>query len=210
LVSVPDFIFRVVLPLYGVLAFVGVWRCRSVVRRQTGHDPIVIAPLGKTRSAATRVEAWLELVFLLCASVAAADIGLNALAPDAVGRRLAVPLLRDFAPIGWTGLFLMTAGLVVCSVAMRDMGMSWRMGVDREHPGVLVTRGIYGRIRHPIYTGIMLVVCGAAAITADVLSIAVAAAALVGLPVQARLEEEFLAGRHGNMYAEYRQKTRRF
>ena len=82
--------------------------------------------------------------------------------------------------------------------------------MDRAHPGALVTGGIYGRVRHPIYTGVMLIVCGAAAVTGDLLAIAVAAAAVVGLPVQARLEEEFLAARHGDVYTEYRQRTRRF
>jgi protein-S-isoprenylcysteine O-methyltransferase Ste14 len=56
----------------------------------------------------------------------------------------------------------------------------------------------------------MLMACGQAMLTADVISIAVAAAALVGLPVQAHLEEEFLAGRYGATYTDYRERTRRF
>jgi protein-S-isoprenylcysteine O-methyltransferase Ste14 len=202
---VPEIIFRFVLPLYGVLVVVGLLVRRSLVRRQIGHDPIVIRPLRNTGTAS-----WLEQVLLMCAIVLVTDIVLNAVAPDAMSQRLAVPLLRGFAPAQWTGLFLMTAGLVVCGVAIGHMGTSWRMGVDREHPGDLVTRGIYRRVRHPIYTGVMFIVCGAAAVTADVLSIPVAAVTLVSLPVQARLEEEFLAGRHGEVYAEYRQNTRRF
>jgi len=202
---VPEIIFRVVLPLYGVLVVVGLLVRRSLVRRQIGHDPIVLRPLRNTGT-----PSWLEQVLLLCAIVLVTDIVLNAVAPDVVSQRLAVPLLRGFAPAQWTGLFLMTAGLVVCGVAIGHMGTSWRMGVDREHPGDLVTRGLYRRVRHPIYTAAMFVVCGAAAVTADVLSIPVAAATLVSLPVQARLEEEFLAGRHGEAYAEYRQNTRRF
>jgi len=202
---VPEIIFRFVLPLYGVLVVVGLLVRRSLVRRQIGHDPIVVRPLRNTGTAS-----WLEQVLLMCAIVLVTDIVLNAVAPDAMSQRLAVPLLRGFAPAQWTGLFLMTAGLVVCGVAIGHMGTSWRMGVDREHPGDLVTRGIYRRVRHPIYTGVMFIVCGAAAVTADVLSIPVAAVTLVSLPVQARLEEEFLAGRHGEVYAEYRQNTRRF
>jgi protein-S-isoprenylcysteine O-methyltransferase Ste14 len=202
---VPEIIFRFILPLYGVLVVVGLLVRRSLVRRQIGHDPIVLRPLRNTGTAS-----WLEQVLVVCAIVLITDIVLNAVAPDVVSQRLAVPLLRGFAPAQWSGLLLMTAGLVVCGVAIGHMGTSWRMGVDREHPGDLVTRGIYRRVRHPIYTGVMLIVCGAAAVTADALSIPVAAATLVALPVQARLEEEFLAGRHGEVYAEYRQNTRRF
>ena len=201
-----EIIFRFVLPLYAVLALTGLLVRRSLVRRRIGHDPVVIRPLSNAGTAAS----WLELVLVVATIVSLTDIALNAVVPDLVARRLAIPLLRDSAVAGWTGLFLMTAGLVVCIVAIGHMGTSWRMGVDREHPGDLVTRGIYGRVRHPIYSGVMLVVCGAAGVTGDVLSVAVAVAALVALPVQARLEEEFLAGRYGEVYSEYRQKTRRF
>ena len=189
-----------------MLALTGLLVRRSRVRRRIGHDPIVIRPLSNAGTAAS----WLELVLVVAAIVSVTDIALNALVPDLVASRLAIPLLRGFAAAEWTGLFLMTAGLVVCGVAIGHMGTSWRMGVDREHPGDLVTRGIYRRVRHPIYTGVMFIVCGAAAVTADVLSIPVAAATFVSLPVQARLEEEFLAGRYGEVYAEYRQNTRRF
>jgi protein-S-isoprenylcysteine O-methyltransferase Ste14 len=202
----PDIIFRLVLPLYGALSVLALLYHRARMRRQIGHDPVVIRPLRRSGALAT----WLELVFVIGALVSVVDVVVNALAPGVVRRGLAVPLLRESALMGWAGLSLMTAGLVVCSVAIRHMGTSWRMGVDREHPGALVTGGIYGRVRHPIYTGVMLIVCGAAAVTSDVLSIAVAAAAVVALPVQARLEEEFLAARHGDAYVEYRQRTRRF
>lgn len=202
----PETIFRVVLPLYAVLALGGLLVRRSLVRRRIGHDPVVIRPFRHSGAAAS----WLERVLVLAAIVSCLDIVLNAAAPAFVSSRLAVPLLRDLPVVGWTGLTLMMAGLLVCSVAIGHMGTSWRMGVDRDHPGDLVTRGIYHRVRHPIYSGLMLIVCGLAGVTADALSIAVAAAAFVGLPVQARLEEEFLAGRYGEVYAEYRQKTRRF
>jgi protein-S-isoprenylcysteine O-methyltransferase Ste14 len=202
----PDIIFRVVLPVYGALALAGLLYRRVRVHRQIGHDPVVMRPLRRTGSLA----GWLELAFVVCALVSAADIILNAVAPDVVSRRLAVPLLRESGPAGWLGLTLVTAGLVVCGVAIGQMGTSWRMGVDREHPGALVTAGIYARVRHPIYTGVLLIVGGMAAATADLLSIAVAAAAAVGLPAQARLEEEFLAARHGDAYVEYLRRTRRF
>lgn len=41
----PEIIFRFVLPLYAVLALVGLLVRRSLVRRRIGHDPIVIRPL---------------------------------------------------------------------------------------------------------------------------------------------------------------------
>ena len=119
----PDIIYRVVLPLYGVLAFLALLYHRSRIHRQIGHDPVVIRPLRRTGALAT----WLELVFAIGALALAVDIAINGIAPDFVRRGLAVPLLRESALVGWAGLLLMTAGLAVCSVAIRHMGTSWRM-----------------------------------------------------------------------------------
>lgn len=90
------------------------------------------------------------------------------------------------------------------------MGTSWRIGIDREKPGSLVIGGLFERMRHPIYAGMLLVVSGMVGVTGDLLSIAVAAAAWVGIPVQARLEEDFLLSVHGDEYRTYRARTGRF
>jgi protein-S-isoprenylcysteine O-methyltransferase Ste14 len=202
---VPDAIFRVVLPLYGGLALAGLAFRRIAVRRKTGVDPIVLRPhRGDT------LTAHLERAFALSAIALNADIVLNAVAPRFVADYLAVALLRQSEVAGWTGFGLMTAGLALVGIGIWGMGVSWRVGVDENNPGPLVTTGIYSRMRHPIYTGLLLLIGGQAALTADLLSIAVAAAAVVGLPVQARLEEEFLVSRYGKAYIEYEQRTRRF
>lgn len=62
-------------------------------------------------------------------------------------------------------------------------------------------------MRHPIYGGLPIADLGLVLVTADVLSIAVAATTALGLPVLARLEEEFLLGRYPGDYAADRQST---
>lgn len=47
-------------------------------------------------------------------------------------------------------------------------------------------------------------------VSGDLISIAVAGAAWVGIPVQARLEEEFLLSIHGDEYRIYLARTGRF
>ncbi len=90
------------------------------------------------------------------------------------------------------------------------MGASWRVGIDRDDPGPLVTGGLYSRIRHPIYAGMLLATSGLAATTGDVLSVIVAAGAWIAIPIEARLEEEFLLARHGEEYRRYLSTTGRF
>jgi protein-S-isoprenylcysteine O-methyltransferase Ste14 len=176
------------------------------VSRQIGRDPVVVRPLRVTDAP----HRYLESVLLVAGVILACDVLLNAIVPDAVAQRWAVPAIRQSMVFRWLGLASMTGGLFLCGVAVMQMGTSWRIGIDRETPGSLVSGGVFQKVRHPIYAGMLLVASGMALVTGDLISIAVAAAAWVGIPVQARLEEEFLLSRHGEEYRTYRARTGRF
>jgi protein-S-isoprenylcysteine O-methyltransferase Ste14 len=199
-------VFRIILPLYAVLAVFGILVNRSRVSRKIGRDPIVVRPL----RVADAPHRYLESVLLVGGAILASDVLLNAIVPDAVAERWSVPALRQSMVCRWLGLASMTGGLLLSAAAVTHMGASWRIGIDREKPGSLVVDGLFERVRHPIYAGMLLVVSGMAGVTGDLISIAVAAAAWVGIPVQARLEEEFLLSVHGDEYRSYRGRTGRF
>jgi protein-S-isoprenylcysteine O-methyltransferase Ste14 len=50
----------------------------------------------------------------------------------------------------------MLAGLLVTLPAQRAIGESWRIGVDPDERTELVTAGLFGRLRTPIFTGMLL------------------------------------------------------
>jgi protein-S-isoprenylcysteine O-methyltransferase Ste14 len=202
----PDWIFRVVLPLLWIWLIAGLSLNRFLVGRRIGRDPIVIQPTQPARSA----NAFLEKSLLVCGLLATLDVLWNALSPRTAADRIGIALLRESRAVGLAGLGLLAAGVAVASMAVRQMGVSWRMGIDRQGPGALVSTGLFGRVRHPIYTGSLLATAGLAAVTADMLSLAVAVSAFVGLPVQARLEEEFLSSRYPDQYPDYLRRTGRF
>jgi protein-S-isoprenylcysteine O-methyltransferase Ste14 len=199
-------VFSIILPLYAVLAVIGIAANRSRVSKQIGRDPVVVRP----RRGTDAPHRYLETVLLVGGGILVFDILLNAMVPDVVAQRWAVPAIRYSTACRWLGLAGMTGGLAVCFVAVTHMGTSWRIGIDRETPGSLVSGGVYQRVRHPIYSGMLLVVSGVALVTGDLISIAVAGAAWVGIPLQARLEEEFLLSRHGDDYRKYKERTGRF
>jgi protein-S-isoprenylcysteine O-methyltransferase Ste14 len=58
------------------------------------------------------------------------------------------------------GALAMTAGIAVYGLALRAFGSSWRLGIDRNRPGPLVTGGIFARSRNPIYLGLTLSMVG--------------------------------------------------
>ena len=72
--------------------------------------------------------------------------------------------------------------------------------------GHLVTRGIYGWLRHPIYTAIVIVILGLFLRQPTVVVAIAGAAAVVFLIVKVRFEESLLLERYPE-YAAYRRRT---
>jgi protein-S-isoprenylcysteine O-methyltransferase Ste14 len=200
-----DVVLRVILPLYAVVAVAAIVLNRARVSRQIGRDPVVIQPFSGDTP-----QRYLESVLMLGIPALCVDVVLNAVSPPLVEQHLAVQLFRRSLLLGVFGFVLVTIGLALCGTAVRNMGASWRMGVDRLGPGPLVTGGLFRRMRHPIYAGMLLITTGMALLTADVLSIATAGAAWVGLPIQARLEEEFLVSQYGDEYRRHQFQSGRF
>jgi protein-S-isoprenylcysteine O-methyltransferase Ste14 len=199
-------ILQVVLPLYAAWVIAGLLAHRRRIAKQIGRNPVVIQPFAD-RELPHR---YLELVLLVGAVAAIGDIVLNGAAADWVSAYLAIPVLRASEGVRWIGLVIMTAGLSLASSAIRHMGESWRIGIDTRGAGALATRGLYARTRHPIYSGMLLTTAGLAATTGDVIAVGVAVGCWVALPIQARLEEQFLLSRHGDEYRAYMQRTGRF
>ena len=117
------------------------------------------------------------------------------------------------SPIGWVGFVAGAAAMVLgCLLAIRavvDLGgrvTPW----PRPRPGArLVESGIYTRLRHPIYAGLILVSLGWSALTASPAAFVAALLLAVLLDAKARREEAWLLERYDG-YAEYRRRSRRF
>lgn len=90
------------------------------------------------------------------------------------------------------------------------MGKNWRMAIAPDQQTELVTGGLYGRVRHPIYAlSMLLMLC--TLVVVPTLPVALMAALHIGLMItKAHNEERFLAGRHGERYRRYLQRTGRF
>lgn len=150
----PNTIFQIVLPLYALFVVAGLIAQRRHLAKQIGRNPIVIRPFHNTDPSYR----YMEGVLLLCALALIVDIALNAISPDTVTQWLSIPAVRQSTVSRWLGLGLMTGGLGLSGAAVRHMGNSWRIGIDREHSESLAVGGLFRRMRHPIYSGILLVV----------------------------------------------------
>jgi len=127
--------------------------------------------------------------------------------------RLPIPLLYErFVPLAlWPstlGVALTFAGLVVCAWARFVLAGNWSSYVEVKHDHELVVGGPYRWVRHPIYTGLLLMFAGTALAVGEwrgVLAVAIAAAAFWR---KLRLEEDMMREEFAAAYVAYAERTR--
>jgi protein-S-isoprenylcysteine O-methyltransferase Ste14 len=105
------------------------------------------------------------------------------------------------------GDVLCLAGVVLLFVALRTIGKSIQIDPAPRADATLVTHGVYGKRRHPIYTAIVLILVGLVARGATPAATALAAVTIGFLLVKARYEERLLSARYPE-YEAYKQSTR--
>lgn len=76
-----------------------------------------------------------------------------------------------------------------------------------ENIAHLVTSGLFSKIRHPMYTGFILLILGWAVYHSAAVSLAAGLAGIGNILYWRRLEEEELESRYGEVYREYRKGT---
>jgi protein-S-isoprenylcysteine O-methyltransferase Ste14 len=113
------------------------------------------------------------------------------------------------APAAWTrmralGLCLAVAGFVLWTVARFQLGASFAIAVRAKQ---LVTRGLYSKIRNPIYTFGSLFLVGCILVLGRPIML-LSFAAIVPLQLwRARKEAQVLEAKFGEEYRAYRART---
>lgn len=129
-------------------------------------------------------------------------------------------LLMELAPIRGVGRFLPVAssmmvgglavegsGLLLAIQARRHLGSYWSGEISIKVDHRLIRSGPYKRLRHPIYTGLLAMYAGTAAVTGTWLALAGLAMAAVAFWRKIRLEEANLDVAFGAEYQAYRRET---
>lgn len=136
-----------------------------------------------------------------------------------VGQMLQLAALV-LAPARWTwggaprtagtaaGLAVLAAGLTLAARGVRDLGPNLTSFPRPRARAVLVRTGVYARVRHPIYGGLVLAAFGWALLRASGLHLLLATVLAVYLTLKSAVEEAYLTARFPE-YAEYRTRTRR-
>ena len=109
------------------------------------------------------------------------------------------------------GLVLTLAGMALTLWAQLQMGAAWRLGQDASERTELVRAGLFGHVRNPIYSAMLLAGLGMVAMVPSALALVAWLLLFLSVETQVRrVEEPFLARVHGDAYRAYLREVGRF
>ena len=157
---------------------------------------------GFSRAPVERLSSGLFALGLLAGGLAPLGELLGWLAP---ARALVHPAGRV------AGALLCALGFALTVIAQLQMGASWRIGVDARETTALVSGGVFGRVRNPIYSGMLLALLGLFLLVPNGVSLSALLATALGLELHVRkVEEPYLLRVHGERYLRYAGRVGRF
>ncbi|MFC1974892.1 methyltransferase family protein [Chloroflexota bacterium] len=110
----------------------------------------------------------------------------------------------------FVGMAVIILGFIIFIWALASFGDSWRVGIDLQSPGELVTTGMFALSRNPIFVFIDLYFVGAFLINGTPIFLVFAVLVLGGLHYQILQEEKFLTNTYGDSYQRYFTRTGRY
>ena len=170
------------------------------VWRATGVNPLVLA-------SDDSAEGFVASIFKLALLALGGYFLLGSLGFTSVIGGFQWPGGSMIARAGW-GLIAMS--LVWVLIAQVNMGRSWRIGIDHTRATDLVSSGLFRFSRNPIFLGMVALLAGLVLVQPDALTMAAMVAGFVSISVQIRFEERHLLELHGDAYAQYCSKVRRW
>ena len=106
------------------------------------------------------------------------------------------------------GLALAVSGAALAILSRMLLGRNWSATVQLKQEHELITTGPYRLVRHPIYTGLLLLFLGNAVMVGDWRGLLAVAIVLVSFWRKLRLEETWLTEHFGESYRLYQARTK--
>jgi len=117
-----------------------------------------------------------------------------------------LPLGRDWR---WLGVGLGVLSLVGLVEVHRQLGRQWSAYLEIQENHQLITTGIYSRVRHPMYTVLILLHLALSLITANGAVIVFCVMRVILFVERMRREEAMLTAQFGDEYRRYIERTGR-
>jgi len=185
--------------------FYGLFIGRSVQLQRRGERVMVIGK-GKQGGRAFLERAFIVGLLFWSGEIVMRSLGAGPfLLPAGLGTPLFYSRLADAL-----GAAAIIFGLALFAAALLSFGRSWRIGIDHDRPGALVTGGVFAHTRNPIFLFMDLYFMGTWLLQRDVFCLLFALTAIVGIHYQILQEERFLLEHYGEAYRRYLQTVPRY
>ena len=111
--------------------------------------------------------------------------------------------------IAWVGVVLCVTGLLFCVWARFTLGRNWSGVVTFKGGHELITRGPYGIVRHPIYTGLLAMFLGTVIVLGHIGAVIALPLVFWGLWIKLRYEEKLMLQKFPDDYTAYQRRVKR-
>ncbi len=109
--------------------------------------------------------------------------------------------------VGAISLAFAILGVIIAVWARLLLGKNWSVSVQVKNDHQLITRGPYSQVRHPIYTGLLLIFIGNVLMVGDYRGFFALAIVFVSFWFKLKKEEKWMLQNFGESYREYYSHT---
>ncbi|OWW23159.1 hypothetical protein B4Q04_22145 [Zobellia sp. OII3] len=110
--------------------------------------------------------------------------------------------------VGTIGLTICIFGAIMACWSRYRLGNNWSLSVQNKEDHELIQSGLYKIVRHPIYTGFLLLFIGNTIIVGDYRGIIAVLIVFISFWFKLTKEEKLLTENFGNQYLEYKKRTK--
>ena len=110
--------------------------------------------------------------------------------------------------VGIIGLVCGILGTAIACWSRIRLGRNWSLAVQQKQDHELITSGIYSVVRHPIYTGLLMLFIGNGIIVGDYRAILAVIIVFISFWFKLKKEEQLLIETFGDRYITYKQHTK--
>jgi protein-S-isoprenylcysteine O-methyltransferase Ste14 len=108
------------------------------------------------------------------------------------------------------GMIFLLGSISIIFFGQKHLGAYWHPGIAIRMRQAIVDKGIYKKIRHPIYTGSFLGAIGISLLTQNIIIIILNLCFIIALYTRTIREENLLSEEFGGKYFDYKKRTRMF
>ncbi len=179
------------------LAFYAYWAYSIFYEKATKRSKAVERAEPLARATASRLALWAAALFSLV-SFPQQNYPFN------------ISFMPASLPAPWLGFEVGLVGVLFEVWARRALGGNWNADPALKKGQTLTTEGPYSIVRHPIYSGIALLVIGSAIVQNSITGLCGIVFILVFAYIRIREEDRLMAEKFGKDYDKYRASVKAF